>query len=235
MRAALVTGASQGLGLGFVEALHHRGFKVFAGVRKFNPEIEKRFPDVEQITLLLDDADTLASAVTQISDRTSSLDIIVNNGALSRKSPELGGASTTCVLKDLDRASLLKMFEVNAIAPLMLIKQFLPLLKNDPSYLIQISSARGSLYTDETPNSSANYGYRGSKAALTMMTRALIHDLPSHIRTFAVHPGLVKTSMNPEGKLTPIESAQRILSIPDRWQPSMHGNFLNNEGAEWPR
>jgi len=235
MKTAVVTGGNRGLGRGFVESLTARGYRVFATVRTLNAELKIKFPGLQQVILNVGDSASLESAVAQIKSLTDSVDVILNNAALSRSSSEVGGAAKVCKLGSLSRESLLKIIDVNAVEPILLIQGLLPLLKSNPCYCIQISSARGSLYMDETSNSSANYGYRVSKTALTMMTRAMVDDLPKNVRTFAVHPGLVKTDMNPEGLITPAESAEKILSIMDKWQPSMNGNFLNNDGTQWPR
>lgn len=234
-KTALITGGSRGLGRGFVEVLRARGYKVFASVREHSADLASTFPEVVQIPLHLGQSESLNEAVKLLGSLTDTIDILVNNAGISSSSKEVGDKSKVCTLGSLNREVLLKMFDVNAVQPILLIQSLLPLLKRDPCYCIQISSARGALYTDETVNSSGNYGYRASKAATNMMTRALLHDLPSYVRTFAVHPGRVKTDMNPSGNIFPWESAEKILGILDRWEPSMNGNFLDNEGREWAR
>jgi len=231
-KEAFVTGASRGLGRGFVEVLLERGYRVFAGMR--SPEdFTLIHPNVVPVRLDLGNAESIEEALDTVCSKAQGLSLIINNGAIQRNSPEIGGPEKVCALDQLTRDVILKMFEINAVAPLIVLKGLLPLLRSDPSYCINISSARGVLYTDETLNSSGNYGYRSSKAALSVLTMATTFDLPKHVRTFSVHPGLVKTDMNPTGNITPQQSAEKILSILDIWKPSLNGAFLRNDGVRW--
>ena len=100
------------------------------------------------------------------------------------------------------------------------------------SFLINISSERASF---ENKNTHANYGYRASKVALNMITQCLLFDLPQNVSTFAVHPGWVKTDLNPSGVLSPEESARSILHILDTWDSSMNGAYLDTDGSPFPR
>ena len=91
-------------------------------------------------------------------------------------------------------------FNVNVIAPLMLSRALLPLLKKgadasknqsqiEPPLIVNISSILGSIESNKG-NGGGIYPYRTSKAALNMMTRSLSLDLrKSNIRALAVHPG----------------------------------------------
>ena len=232
MKEAFITGANKGLGVGFVEVLVQQGYRVFAGVRR-PKEFSFNDPNVIPIELDLGNSRSIDLAIKKITSQANQLSLIINNGAVQRNSPELGGAEKVCKLEQISKESLLKMFEINAVAPLMILKGLVPILKSEPSYCINISSARSVLYTDETPHQSANYGYRATKAALSSITMASTFDLPPSVRTFSVHPGLIKTDMNPKGNLCPQQGAALILSIADRWEPSMNGAFLRNDGTRW--
>jgi len=233
MKTAFVTGANRGLGKGFVEVLLKQGYRVLAGMRR-PAEFSLQSELVTPIEIDLGSDLSCKRAVEVISSTTESLELLINCGAIQRNSPELGSPESVCKLENLSNSALLKMFEVNAVQPILLLQGLLPLLTSDPSYCINISSARGSLYTDETPHSSGNYGYRASKAALSMLTMASTFDLPKNVRTFSVHPGLVATDMNPKGNISPIQSAELILKITEHWSPELHGAFLRNDGSIWP-
>ncbi len=100
--------------------------------------------------------------------------------------------------------------------------------------ILNISSNRGSFH-DENKNSTANYGYRASKAALNMLTLALSQDLPDGIFTVAVHPGGVKTDMNPLGPTNPVDAANDIIfTFVKSWQPNMNGGFYYSDGTNYP-
>ncbi len=115
----------------------------------------------------------------------------------------------------------------------MILKIFLSLLVPNPAYVIHISSNRAS-YHDELINTNANYGYRASKAALNMMTFCSLFDLPKNIRTFSVHPGIMKTDMNPTGKDDPLGQAKKIIAITDNWKEELNGKFLRYDGTFYP-
>lgn len=232
MKTAFVTGASRGLGRGFVEVLLDRGYRVFAGVRDLTV-LDLKSDALQLLPIELGNQTALLESLNKLKEQTNCIDFLINCGAVQRNSPELGGADATCKLGKLSSGALLKMFEINSVSPLIILQELLPLMNVDPSYCINISSARGSLYTDETENSSGNYGYRASKTALSMLTRASVFDLPKNIRTFSVHPGLVRTDMNPTGNISPKESAEKILAITQNWNDELQGKFLRNDGTVW--
>lgn len=158
---------------------------------------------------------------------------MVNNAGLNKDSATNGKKELVCNLKDLDRKSLLKIFDVNTISPIMIVKTFLPLLKSQPSFIVNISSGRSS-YKDEYVNTSGNYGYRASKAALNLITFSSIFDLPKNVKTFAVHPGGVKTDMNPTGVHDPFQQAGKIIGITKNWKEEFNGKFLRFDGTFYP-
>jgi NAD(P)-dependent dehydrogenase (short-subunit alcohol dehydrogenase family) len=125
------------------------------------------------------------------------------------------------------------MLNTNAVSPLMITKAFLGMLTSDPSFVINVSSDRAS-YHDKLSNTHANYGYRASKAALNMYTFCSTWDLPNNVKTFAVHPGNMKTDMNPTGIDNPNDQTKSILQILDNWEDSLNGKFLNYDGNLYP-
>lgn len=230
MKIALVTGANRGLGLGFAEVLALKGYVVYAGMRS-TVGFKSLAENITPILLDVSDDNSIQKAAASIRSEGKSLDLIINNAGLNKDTATSGHKELVTQLSDLDRDALMRMFAVNTISPLMVMKYMAPLMTSQGS-IINISSQRAS-FADE--NSNANYGYRASKVALNMFTFCSLHDLPSNIQTFAVHPGNVKTDMNPRGELSPQESARSILHILDNWQPTMNGNFLNYDGIEYPR
>ncbi len=233
-KAVLITGANRGLGLGFVKYFLEVGYKVFAGTRN-----TESFPDLKSANLFIikldmSNDDSIKEAIKEISMNTNQLDFLINNAGVNKDSVA-DDKSLVSDLENLDRQILLKMFDINSISPAILTKYALPLLQRSKlGYVINISSCRAS-FKDEHVNSSANYGYRASKAALNMMTFASIHDLPENIRTFSVHPGNVKSDMNPWGETEPVEAAKQIIQITGNWKDDYNGNFLRFSGEEYPR
>ncbi len=233
MKHALVTGADTGLGYAMALELASSGHTVYAGTRKdlsMMPEQEH----VIWISLDLTSDESIRRALARVREETATLDVLVNNAGINKDSATGGHKELVTTLSQLDRGALLHMFDVNAIAPLLLTKAALPLLEGHPSFVVNVSSCRAS-YHDTMEQSSANYGYTASKAALNMFVARSVWDLPPEVRTFAVHPGDMKTNMNPGGTQDPRTQAQAILAIMQNWRDDQNGNFLNYDGTVYPR
>lgn len=232
MRTAFITGASRGLGRGFVDYLLDSGYTVFAGVRKF-PEKTDSDKNLVYIQLDVTDDTSIDLAVDNISKHVKKLDLLVNNVGISKDSTKLFDVNQVSRLDKLDRQSLLKMFDVNSISPMIILSKFLKLLKSNPSFVINITSSRAS-YQDEYENKTGNYGYRGSKSALNMLTFCSTWDLPANIKIVAVDPGSVKTDMDPEGDNLPYDQAKKIIDITKNWKDEFNGKFLRYSGELYP-
>lgn len=232
MKTVLITGANGGLGSGFVDCLLKDGFTVFAVVNESIDVLPKK-SNLHWIQLDVTDDEAIQRVVKQVESQVTSLDLLINNAAINKDTASGGRRELVCSLPKLDRSLILKMLNVNAISPLFVTKHFLPLLKGEPSFVINISSCRAS-YHDDWPETTGNYGYRGSKAALNMFTFSSLFDLPKNVKTFAVHPGDFHSAMNKGGKQEPKDQARNILSIVDKWSDDFNGKFLKYDGTLYP-
>jgi len=109
--------------------------------------------------------------------RDAGLGCLINNAGYSPKSTRY-----TMVTAD----QMIKTLTINSIAPLMLSKALVPLLKKDvqpgnkSTLIVNISSILGSIHQNHPsfgPGTGGLYPYRSSKAALNMITRSLSIDL----------------------------------------------------------
>lgn len=228
----LVTGANRGLGLEFVRQYAECGARVFAGCR--NPDgagflstlVARRPKNVEVLPLDVTRRESIDAAVSHIAlDGDGSLDIVINNAGTSPRGEEFS---------NLDPTSMAAVFEVNAIAPLIVAQRCYRLLvHSDRPRIVNISSSMGSLTQKE---SGRHYSYAASKAALNMLTRAAAHDLaPEGVIVVALHPGWVKTDLGgPHAGLTPAESVNDMLAVIDGFTPSHSSRFLTRDGSEHP-
>jgi NAD(P)-dependent dehydrogenase (short-subunit alcohol dehydrogenase family) len=228
MNIALVTGAGRGLGQGFAQILSAQGYYVYAGVLRPPDAPAIPTPRVQYLPLDVTNDTSIEQAMDRIRQEHGKLNLLINNAGLNKDTATGGHVEKATRLDALDRRVLQAMFSVNAVGPLMVAKAAAPLMTEPDSFIINISSERASFHN---PNTSGNYGYRASKAALNMFTRCLLFDLPKNISTFAVHPGWVKTDMNPKGDLEPMQAATNILAILQHWSPELNGQFLNYNGA----
>lgn len=176
MKTAFITGAGRGLGKGFVEYFLDQGFIVFAGLR--NPASESTNLNKQQnlriVPMDVTNDNSISKAVELIAKETDHLNYLVNNAGVNKDTVTNNRKELVCNLTDLDRKLLLKMFDINAVSPMIILQKCLPLLKAEPSFVVNISSNRAS-FSDE--NEIGNYGYRASKIALNMMTLCSLMDL----------------------------------------------------------
>ena len=231
----LITGTNKGLGLEFVKQYLERDNEVIATCRipKKAGELKKlskEFPKMLTV-LKLDAADpesrnSLHKIVEQSFD---SIDMLINNAGIIS-----GGLKDRYVLSDMEQEDISKVFDVNAIAPLMMAELFIDLLeKSNKPKIINISSRMGSI-SEKT--STSNYSYCASKSALNMFTRMLSNDLKE--KGFIVmifHPGHVQTDMGGAiAPLTPGESIGAMIESFDSLAADDTGKFLNWDGTEIP-
>ena len=232
MKTAFVTGANRGLGKGFVEYLLSQGYQVFAGVKTNISKLNSQ-QNLVYVECDVSKDDSIDSAVSVIASQTDHIDLLINNAGVNKDSVADGHKEKVCILPNLDRKLLLNMFDVNTVSPIIIIKKFLKLLKENDCFIINISSCRAS-FNDEYENGYPNYGYASSKYALNMMTFRLSKELPNNVKVFSVHPGNVKTDMNQSGEQSPYEQARNIINITKNWNSKLNGRFLNWNGEEYP-
>lgn len=232
MRSAFVTGANRGLGYGFVEHLLDNGWRVFGGVRERASSLRKA-ENLYWVELELSDDSSIMQAVAKVRKQTNTIDLLVNNAGINKDTATNDHKEKVSNVKDIERGAMQKMFDINSIAPLLVLQKFIPLLTPDPAFVVNISSDRASFH-DEFKNPYGNYGYRASKMALNMITFCSVLDLPANIKTFAVHPGNVRSDMNPVGKDDPKVQAKKILSITETWNDDWNGKFLRYDGSLYP-
>lgn len=189
-RAALVTGASRGIGLAIAGELLTRGASVTITARKpdtLNAAVDELGARVdggaERVLGLLGnagDADSRAEAVEATVQRFGSLDVLVNNAGIN---PAYGP------LTDVDLGAVRKIFDVNVVAALGFVQQaHRAWMAEHGGVVVNIASVAGLRSTGVI----AAYG--ASKAALIRLTEELAWQLGPGIRVNAVAPAIVKTT-----------------------------------------
>ena len=220
MATYLVTGANRGLGLEYSRQLQARGDQVIAVCRTASPELEALSVRIEAGIDLASEA-AIAELVTRL--QGVPLDgLILNAGILQ----SMG-------LEDLDAEAIRRQFEVNALAPLLLVRALLEQLPRGAKVAL-MTSRMGSI---EDNSSGGSYGYRMSKVALNIAGKSLAIDLqPRGIAVAILHPGLVRTRMiafNPQG-ISPAESVRGLLARIDALTLETSGTFWHANGQVLP-
>ena len=130
---------------------------------------------------------------------------------------------------------MLGLFRVNVVAPLLVVRGALPWLRASSNpRVVNITSWLGSI-GGYAANSSPNYGYRTTKAALNMASRAMAAELADDgITSVVVNPGWVQTDMGGGAKadLTPEQSASGIIAVASGLTSADTGRFLDWNGEE---
>ena len=205
-RVALVTGASQGIGLQIAKDLAAQGLTVLVGARDLTKgeaaaaEIGER---ARPILLNVTDQASIAAAATRIRGEFGRLDILMNNAGISRAEPDqdFGEAVKTNLLTDAPLDAVRAVFETNVFGVIAVTQAMLPLLREAPAGRIVITGSSGaSLALNSGPANShrkmfGNYSVSKTAAHAVMLAFALALE-DTRIKVNAACPGFTKTALN---------------------------------------
>jgi len=187
-RVVLITGASRGLGREIARLFAGRGARLVL-VARGEAALRETAEEVSRITEALalpgdvgEDAERTARAALA---RFGRVDVLINNASDIGPGP----------MPRLDAypwEALLRVFRVNAVAPLHLIQLLLPQMRaRREGVIINVTSDAG---VQAYPGWG---GYGASKAALEHLSRVLAAELEgSGIRVYVVDPGDMNTEMH---------------------------------------
>jgi NAD(P)-dependent dehydrogenase (short-subunit alcohol dehydrogenase family) len=188
MAVAVITGASKGLGRALAAALAQRGWDLVLGARtadvlKESAEHAARYGTrVVAVPGDVTDAGHRGELVAA-AGRLGGLDLLVNNASAL-------GAEPLVRLEALAPAGLRAALETNAVAPLGLVQEALPLLRASRTggTVVAVSS-----YAATTAYETWG-GYGASKAALDQLAAVLAVEEPD-LRVWSVDPGDMQTDL----------------------------------------
>lgn len=229
MEQVLVTGASQGLGLSLARALAASGRFVFAAARNVDAMttgLADYAGSVAMVRMDVSDEASVRAAIGEIKDRTSHLDVVINNAGI------LFNDTKDLPIESIDIAHMSRTIEVNSVGPMRVLKHALPLLEGGATRIIlNISSDAGSISMSAHKSW---FDYCMSKAALNMGTKILQNSLRERkIKVLAVHPGWVRTPMSgPEAALDPDDVSKKLLRLLERKWRMSDPVYLDNDGRE---
>jgi len=206
-KAALVTGASRGIGAATARALDAAGARVALAARSVD-ELRAVGAALSNDPVVLPCDLSGPAAVEALASRAlevlGAVDILVNNAGLAVRQP---AAETDAALVD-------RVFAVNVRAPLLLIAALVPsMTERGQGCVINLSSVSALI---GTPRRAV---YAASKAALDAASRSLAVDLgPCGIRVNNVAPGVVDTALWAKNKAVPgvVEEIEQLTPL-RRW------------------
>jgi NAD(P)-dependent dehydrogenase (short-subunit alcohol dehydrogenase family) len=234
--SALVTGATNGIGLEVARQLSAAGLTVHVGAR----DVERGQRAVDEIggdarLLMIDVTDErgIAEAAAQV----EALDILVNNAGIMVDGRPAGEA-------DVD--SFRRTYETNVFGVVAVTNAFLPALRRSAHpRIVNISSGTGSLGWSTGPNPQFPYetrgsgaAYRSSKTALNALTVYYSQALAAEgFKVNSLAPGLRATNLNARAAASegdPAEAAAgavRLATLPD---DGPTGQFFSWDGTPAP-
>jgi short-subunit dehydrogenase len=202
-RAAVVTGASSGIGEATVGRLRADGWRVLAVARR-EERLRELGAEYVAVDLTADDAPARVRAAVE-TKLDGQLHLLVNNA----------GGAQTAAFGDPDRggyANVRSTMELNFDSVVRLTEELLPVLRaSAPSSIVNVSSVAGRV---ASPKQGA---YASSKFALAGWTDSLyLEERRNGVHVGLVLPGFVATEGFPQTQLVRNPATRWIVSTPER-------------------
>lgn len=180
-KVVIVTGASQGMGEGIVNAFRSRGYGVVATSRSIQPSAD---PDFVTVAGDIGDPETGKRVVAAALDRFGRIDTLVNNAGIFIGKPFTEYTEEDYRLKlrtNLDGF----FFTTQQVIPVM--------LKQGAGHVVQITASTAEFASSRSPAFIAML----TKGGMNSATKSLAIEYATHgIRVNAVAPGVIRTPMH---------------------------------------
>lgn len=182
-KVAIVTGASQGIGAGLVQAFRQRGYSVIANARSIAAS-----DDLEVVPVAGDisKAETAKAIIETCLDRFGRLDCLVNNAGLY-----IGK-----VFSDYTTSDLASAMAVNLAGFFYLTQASIGVMARQGSgHVVSITTSLIDHASSQSPSALVSL----TKGGLNAVTKSLAIEYAGRgVRVNAVAPGIIKTPMHPE-------------------------------------
>lgn len=230
MQSVLVTGANKGIGFEIARQLLIKGFHVIISGRDENKlsealkQLKSGNADVEMVVMDVDRFESVKEAARILSERSLTLDVIINNAGILLKEDRS--------LLEHDDEILKNTINTNCYGPIRVIHAFQSMLKS-PGRIINLSSEGGSM---SAPVGGWSPAYCVSKTMLNAITRQLAYELSArNISVNAVCPGWVKTDMGGRHATRSVEKgAETVVWLASEARQELTGKFFKDkEEINW--
>lgn len=237
MKTALITGANKSIGFETARQLLQQGYSVYLGSRDGQKGQEaadqlkaEGFDNVEPIVIDVDNPDSIKAARETIGQKTSVLDVLINNAGISGGLPQPASSTPSSVAKQVFGTNLFGVVDVT--------QAFMDLLKQSPEpRIVNVTSGLGSLTLHSDPTwkyyAVKPVFYVVSKAALNAYTIVLAHELrDTPFKVNAVDPGYTATDFNHHsGPGTVPDAAARVVKAALLGPDGPTGQFYSDDNA----
>lgn len=177
--AAIVTGASSGIGYAVCQKLSALGYEVFGFGRDFKKTKWKTEDTIHPIVCDLLETQQLCACVKQIAAQHT-VQILVNNA----------GVGYYGLHEELSPDKIKKLVRTNLEVPMILTQQLLRHFKKHAGYIINISSVTA---TQANPHGCA---YGATKAGLASFSRSLFDEARKYgVKVVTIFPDMTQTNL----------------------------------------
>lgn len=181
-RAAVITGASSGIGAATARALAREGYRVALLARRAD-RIDALAAEIGNGAIAFEadvtDRDSLVSAADRVQNELGGADILVNNAGVMLLGP------FTAEQREEQR----QMVEVNLLGAMTATEVFLEQLRDGGGDLVNLSSVAGRTARP------GNAAYAATKWGINGWSEALRQELQPDIRVIVIEPGAVATEL----------------------------------------
>jgi NAD(P)-dependent dehydrogenase (short-subunit alcohol dehydrogenase family) len=207
VKAALVTGASSGIGLAVARALAEDGFGVTLAARRAEP-LEELAQELGGLAVPTDvsQREQVDALVARAVERFGQLDAVVTAAGILHSAP----------LEELDEANWDETMDVNVKGTYLVARAALPHLRASKGYLITLSSVSGQM------GQAGGGAYNASKWAVRGFTQSVLQEVRGEgVRATAILPGRVATPMLGHDDQDPDLLAPEDVADAVRWLLSL--------------
>lgn len=222
----LITGTNRGIGLEFVKHYLKNNENVIATYRNKNSakdllELKNTTSNLSLVELDVSNPNSINEFALKITNQP--IDTFINNaGVFGPRNNEFG---------NFNAKEWLDVFNINTIAPLLIIQKILKNLRlGKDKKLVFISSKVGSIKEN---TGGGMYIYRSSKTALNQVIKSLSIDFKGeNFIAAALHPGWVQTDMGGSNALIDTKtSVKGMTEVINSLDMKNSGKFYNYDGS----
>lgn len=210
--AAIVTGASSGIGYAISRKLCEMGYEVYGLGRDFGGD-QMMEADFHPVVCDVLDTEGLCACVKQIMSQ-SQIRILVNNA----------GVGYYGLHEELNPRKIKELVRTNLEVPMILTQQLLRHLKKNAGYVINISSVTAQ---ESNPHGCA---YGATKAGLASFSRSLFDESRKYgIKVMTIFPDMTKTNLYRHADFREGDEAESYL-VPEEVAAAVEFMLNQREG-----